>query len=74
MSPRKAENNERINVFFSPRVLQLIKLHANARGMSVSGYVRFAVIEYLHSKGDISLGVWTDEKNKITDKPYKDIR
>ena len=74
MSPKKIENSERINVFFSPRILHSIKIGANARGLSVSGYVRFIVIEYLHQKGNITLGQWVDEKNTITDKAYEDIR
>ena len=67
MSPKKIENSERINVFFSPSVLHSIKIGANARGMSVSGYVRFIVIEYLHHQGDITLKEWSDEKKQIDD-------
>ena len=67
MSPKKIENSERINVFFSPNVLHSIKTGAKAYGMSVSGYVRFIVIEYLHCQGDITLKEWADEKKQIND-------
>ena len=47
MSPKSPENTERINVFFSPAVLDRLKREAAERGMTVSGLVRFIVMEWL---------------------------
>lgn len=47
MSPREKENTERINVFFSADALEKLKSEASARGMSVSGLIRFIVLEWL---------------------------
>ncbi|MDE7192921.1 MAG: hypothetical protein K2O14_03020 [Oscillospiraceae bacterium] len=47
MSPRDKENTERINVFFSREILEQIKSIAKEKGMTVSGFVRFVVLEYL---------------------------
>lgn len=44
--PRPKDNTERVNVFFTPEVLSKIKKEAQERGMTVSGYVRYAVLEY----------------------------
>lgn len=45
MSPKSPENTERINVFFSPAVLDRLKAEASERGMTVSGLVRMIVME-----------------------------
>lgn len=47
MSPKSPENSERINVFFSPTVLNRLKQEAVERGMTVSGLVRMIVLEWL---------------------------
>jgi len=47
MSPKSPENTERINVFFSPAVLERLKREAAGRGMTVSGFVRMIVMEWL---------------------------
>lgn len=47
MSPRSSENSERINVFFSPAVLERLKQEAAERGMTVSGFVRMVVLEWM---------------------------
>lgn len=47
MSPKSLENSERINVFFSPAVLDRLKQEAAERGMTVSGLVRMIVMEWL---------------------------
>ena len=47
MSPKSPENSERINVFFSPAVLNHLKAKAAKRGMTVSGLVRMVVMEWL---------------------------
>ena len=47
MSPRDKANSERINVFFSPQVLEQLKNEAAEKGMSVSGLVRMIVLQYL---------------------------
>jgi len=47
MSPKSPENSERINVFFSPAVLDRLKQEAAERGMTVSGLVRMVVMEWL---------------------------
>jgi predicted DNA binding CopG/RHH family protein len=50
MSPKSLENTERINVFFSPAVLDRLKQEAAERGMTVSGLVRMIVMEWLKGK------------------------
>ena len=50
MSPKEKSNSERINVFFSPDVLQKLKTLAVEKGTSVSGLVRMIVLEYLAEK------------------------
>ncbi len=47
MSTKSPENSERINVFFSPAVLDRLKREAAERGMTVSGLVRMIVMEWL---------------------------
>lgn len=48
MSLKSPENTERINVFFSKAVLERLKLEAADRGMTVSGFVRMIVMEWLN--------------------------
>jgi len=50
MSPKSKENSERINVFFTPEVLEKLRKTAQAKGMTVSGYVRMIVMEHLEDK------------------------
>ena len=47
MSAKSKENTERINVFFSPDVLSLLKSVAAEQGLSVSGLVRMIVMDWL---------------------------
>lgn len=47
MSPKSPENTERINVFFSKAVLERLKSETTERGMTVSGFVRMIVMEWL---------------------------
>lgn len=49
---RPKENTERITVFFPAEALEKMKEEAKRRGMTVSGYIRFAVLEYLHENRD----------------------
>ena len=51
MSPKSPENTERINVFFSKAVLEQLKGEAKERGMTVSGFVRMIVLEWLKGCG-----------------------
>lgn len=50
MSPKRKENTERINVFFSEEALNDLKKEAQNKGMTVSGLVRMIVLEYLANK------------------------
>ncbi len=50
MSPREKSNSERINVFFSPEVLNKLKTLASEKGTTVSGLVRMIVLEFLAKK------------------------
>ncbi len=50
MSPREKSNSERINVFFSPEVLDKLKTLASEKGTTVSGLVRMIVLEFLAKK------------------------
>lgn len=45
MSPRRKAFTERINVFFTREQLENIKFRAEEMGISVSAYVRFAVLK-----------------------------
>ena len=47
MSPKSPDNTERINVFFSKTVLEQLKIEAKEKGMTVSGFVRMIVLEWL---------------------------
>jgi hypothetical protein len=49
---RPKENTERITVFFPPEAIEKMKEEAKRRGMTVSGYIRFAVLEYLNQTRD----------------------
>ena len=50
MSPRQKEDTERINVFLSETVLEKIKKEAAEKGMTVSGLVRFIVMDHYSEK------------------------
>ena len=47
MMPKQKDNTERINVFLTPEALAKLKAQASEKGMTVSGYVRFIVLEHL---------------------------
>ena len=47
MSPRKPDNSERINVFFSPSVVEALREAAENRGATVSGLIRMIVLDWL---------------------------
>lgn len=47
MSPRPKANSERTNVFFSPEVMERLRVIAQNKGTSVSGLIRMIVLEYL---------------------------
>ena len=48
MTPRMKANSERINVFFSPEILERLKRIADRKGISVSGLVRMIVRDKLN--------------------------
>lgn len=50
MSPRPKANSERINVFFSPSVVEQLRELAEQKGTTVSGMVRMIVLDYLAEK------------------------
>ena len=50
--PKQKANSERINVFFSPEVLERLKRIAERKGITVSGLVRMIVLEKLNKVGD----------------------
>lgn len=50
MAPRKPDNSERINVFFSPSVVDDLREEADMRGTTVSGLVRMIVLEWLRKE------------------------
>lgn len=47
MSPKPIQNTERINVFLSPEVLDLLKDAALKRGTNVSSLSRFIIMQWL---------------------------
>ena len=47
MAPRPKANSERTNVFFSPEVMDKLRIIAEEKGTSVSGLIRMIVLEYL---------------------------
>lgn len=47
MSPRKKQNTERINVFFTEETVRELKAEAERKGMTVSSLVRMIVLEWL---------------------------
>ena len=55
MSPREKEFTERINVFFTPEQMEQVKREANDVGLTISAYVRMAVMERkkLQRKADL---------------------
>lgn len=42
---KQVENTERISTFVTKEALEKLKLKANSKGMSVSGYIRMLIIE-----------------------------
>ena len=50
MAPRKAENSERINVFFSPSAIEHLREAADERGATVSGLIRMIVTTWLRKE------------------------
>lgn len=44
---RAKANTERVNVFFSPDVMEKLRKTAEAKGTTVSGIIRMVVLEYL---------------------------
>jgi hypothetical protein len=50
MAPRKAENSERINVFFSPSAIEQLREAADERGATVSGLIRMIVTIWLRKE------------------------
>lgn len=47
VSPRPKANTERTNVFFSQEVMEELRELSKEKGMSVSGFIRMIVLEYL---------------------------
>ena len=47
MSPRPKANTERTNVFFTPQVMEQLRILAESKGTTVSGLIRLIVLEYL---------------------------
>ena len=47
MLAKKKENTERINVFLPLDALERLKNIASEKGMTVSGFIRMLVLEYL---------------------------
>jgi hypothetical protein len=50
MAPKKAENSERINVFFSPSAIEQLREAADERGATISGLVRMIVTSWLRKE------------------------
>lgn len=50
MSPRKKQNTERINVFFTEETVRELKAEAEQKGMTVSSLVRMVVLEWLRGE------------------------
>lgn len=53
MSPRIKEFTERINVFFTPEQLDLIKKSADKLGISASAYIRMVVLKEINGEKDV---------------------
>lgn len=49
--PKQKSNSERVNVFFSPEILDRLKRIADRKGISVSGLVRMIVLDKLNKEG-----------------------
>ena len=49
--PKQKNNSERINVFFSPEILDRLKRIADRKWISVSGLVRMIVLDKLNKEG-----------------------
>lgn len=52
MAPRKIENTERVNVFFSPSILAQLRDAADERGATVSGLIRMIVLDWLRKEAE----------------------
>ena len=50
MAPKPIANSERTNVFFSPEVMERLRILAAEKGTSISGLIRMIVLEYLKKK------------------------
>lgn len=48
--PKLIENTERISTFISKEAMELLRLQAKKKGMSVSGYVRMLILEAVSEK------------------------
>ena len=48
---RLPENTERINVHLTKEQLEMLRIKAKEKGMTVSGYVRLLVIEDVNGRG-----------------------
>ena len=44
MSPKTKVNTERVNVFFAPDQMNLVKQEAQMQGLSVSAYIRMVTV------------------------------
>ncbi len=71
MSPRGKNNSERINVFFSPDVVQELKLIAGKKGTTVSGLVRMIVHSYLDEQHAKNVFEFIANAPKGTYDPYE---
>lgn len=47
---RPKTNTQKKEVFLSPDILEKLKQEADQKGMSVSGLIRFIILEYLKEK------------------------
>ena len=50
MSPKQAENTERVSTFISKDLLDSLKEQAQEKGMTVSGFIRLLIIEAVSKK------------------------
>lgn len=50
MSPKPVENTERVSTYISKEQLDLLKVKAKEKGMTVSGYIRLLILESVSGK------------------------
>ncbi|MCI8980555.1 MAG: hypothetical protein HFE52_07820 [Clostridia bacterium] len=50
MSPREKQNSQKTSIFFSPKVLDMLRTEAESKGTTISGLVRMIVLEYFENK------------------------